>query len=239
MLYRERAANEIERWVECIWSLATSRAVRNYPVFPDGCIDIIYSSISRLEVVGAMTRERRFDVRAQTSLVGVRFRPGMAGPFLRIPAQEITDRTILLEDLWGSAARELESRLAESASPDHWRRILVTGLGTPNRQPTHTQRAVEAITAAHGDLDLERIIRQAGITERQFRRRLLEETGLSPKKLCRVLRFRRACALRTRGLPWSLIAAEAGYFDQAHLIRDFREFTGNTPMSVFSNTKHN
>ena len=61
-------------------------------------------------------------------------------------------------------------------------------------------------------------------------------SGLRPKQLCRVLRFRRACALAGRGLPWGLVAAEAGYFDQAHLIRDFHEFTGDTPMSVFSNT---
>ncbi len=64
------------------------------------------------------------------------------------------------------------------------------------------------------------------------------ETGLTPKKLCRVLRFRRACALGSLGLPWSLVALDAGYFDQAHLIRDFREFAGTTPMSVSSNTNH-
>lgn len=160
-------------------------------------------------------------------------------PFLRVSAQEITDRTIPLDGLWGSAARELESRLAESRSADHSCHILAAGLTTPDKQPSNTQRAVEAITAADGDLDMEWVIRQAGITERQFRRRLLEETGFSPKKLCRVLRFRRACALGTRGLPWSLIAVEAGYFDQAHLIRDFREFTRSTPTSVFSNTSHN
>jgi AraC-like DNA-binding protein len=89
---------------------------------------------------------------------------------------------------------------------------------------------------SHGDIDLDWVARQAGMSERQFRRRCLEESGLAPKQLCRVLRFRRACELGGRGLPWGLIAAEAGYFDQAHLIRDFREFTGATPMSVFSNT---
>jgi AraC-like DNA-binding protein len=98
------------------------------------------------------------------------------------------------------------------------------------------QRAIEVVASSHGDVNLEWVARQAGMSERQFRRRCLEESGLAPKQLCRVLRFRRACALGERGLPWGLIAAEAGYFDQAHLIRDFREFTGNTPVSVFSNT---
>jgi AraC-like DNA-binding protein len=204
-------------------------------VLPDGCIDIIYSSTGHLEVVGAMTRARRFDVPAQTQIAGVRFRPGMATPFLHVPAEEITDRTIPLHDLWGSVTRELEGRLAESRPADRGH-ILAAGLGIPATQPSNTQRAVEAITAAQGNLEVDWVIRQAGITERQFRRRLLEETGLSPKKLCRVLRFRHAYALGRCGLPWSLIAVEAGYFDQPHLIRDFREFAGDTPMSVFSNT---
>ena len=71
----------------------------------------------------------------------------------------------------------------------------------------------------------------------QFRRRCLEESGLTPKHLCRVLRFRRACALAHPAADWAEIAAGAGYFDQSHLIRDFREFTGRTPVSVFSNTR--
>ena len=102
--------------------------------------------------------------------------------------------------------------------------------------PNGVQQAIEAVARSHGDVSIEWVAREAGMSERQFRRRCLEESGLRPKQLCRVLRFRRACALAGRGLPWGLVAAEAGYFDQAHLIRDFHEFTGDTPMSVFSNT---
>ena len=235
MQYRERVVNPIARWVECLWSVDAPEALRGYSVLPDGCIDIIYAS-GRLQVTGAMSREKRFDLPAGTRTIGIRFHPGMAGHFLRLPAQEITDCTIPLEELWGSAALELQSRLAESRSADDCCKILAEALAAPQREPSRTQRAVETIRAAHGDIDIQWVIEQTGVTERQFRRRLLEETGLSPKKLCRVLRFRRSCALRTQGLPWSLVAAEAGYFDQAHLIRDFREFSGSSPMSVFSNT---
>ena len=77
---------------------------------------------------------------------------------------------------------------------------------------------------------------QAGMSARQFRRRCREEAGLGPKHLARILRFRRACRLADQGESWLRVAMEAGYFDQAHLIRDFREFTGTTPMSDFSKT---
>ena len=92
---------------------------------------------------------------------------------------------------------------------------------------------------AHGDINLEYLAAQANLSPRQFRRRCREESGLTPKHLCRILRFRRARQLAGSSLKpnWSSIAAAAGYFDQAHLIRDFGEFTGRTPMSVLSNTQ--
>jgi AraC-like DNA-binding protein len=75
------------------------------------------------------------------------------------------------------------------------------------------------------------------MSERQFRRRCVEESGLAPKQLCRILRFRHACELAAaRRAGWAAIAADAGYYDQAHLIRDFHEFSGGAPVSVFSNT---
>jgi AraC-like DNA-binding protein len=99
-------------------------------------------------------------------------------------------------------------------------------------------RAVGAMTRTHGNANLDWIAAQANLSPRQFRRRCLEESGLTPKHLCRVLRFRHSNSLASasRRPDWADIAGRAGYYDQAHLIRDFREFTGQTPMSVFSNT---
>jgi AraC-like DNA-binding protein len=221
--------------VECVWSIETDAPIPAHAVRPDGCLDILYSAAG-LEVVGAMTAERRYEVGAGARTIGLRFRPGMAAAFLRVPAAEITDRITPLESFWGAAARKLQGRLDEAPSVEAAREILGGAVRPPALSPNAVQRAIEAVASSHGDVDLDWIARQAGMGERQFRRRCLAESGLAPKQLCRVLRFRRACSLSKRGLPWGLIAAEAGYFDQAHLIREFREFTGATPMSVLSNT---
>jgi AraC-like DNA-binding protein len=215
--------------------------LRGYAVRPDGCLDILYSAAG-LQVVGTMTAEQRYDLAANASTGGLRFRPGMAASFLRVPAAELTDRVVPLEDLWGAGVHDLQSRLDGAASSADRLQILSDTVRPPAPAPNTVQRAIEVVTSSHGDVDLEWVARQAGMGERQFRRRCLEESGLAPKQLCRVLRFRHACELSGRGLPWGLIAAAAGYFDQAHLIRDFREFTGATPVqlrtdaSVFSNT---
>jgi AraC-like DNA-binding protein len=231
MPYREQPApRALSRWIECAWSIETAAPLHAYPVRPDACIDIVYSAAG-LQLVGAMTVERRFDLAANALTAGIRFRPGMAPSFLRIPAIELTNQMLP----WDTQP-ELANRIADARSAAECREILLTALRPLAEAPNGVQRAIEAVTRSHGDIHLEWVARQAGMTARQFRRRCLEESGLAPKQLCRVLRFRRACTLARQGLPWGLVAAEAGYFDQAHLIHDFRDFTGDTPMSVFSNT---
>ena len=183
-----------------------------------------------------MTTEKRFDQIPGSLLCGVRFRPGMARSFLRIPAGELTDSVIPLDDLLGRSAREFERRLSNAHSSSEAALILAASLPAPANAPNAVQRTIAALAATHGLADLDRFSRAANLSPRQFRRRCLEESGLTPKHLCRILRFRRALNLGSRHKQdWAGIAAETGYFDQAHLIRDFREFTGQTPMAVFSN----
>jgi AraC-like DNA-binding protein len=118
-------------------------------------------------------------------------------------------------------------------------RIMLGSVPPPKQAPGPVERAVKAIESEHGNVDLDSVARQANLSTRQFRRRCLEASGLTPKHLCRVLRFRHAWRLaHSAGQPdWTRIAAEADYFDQAHMIHEFREFTGDTPMAVFSNTR--
>jgi AraC-like DNA-binding protein len=237
--YREQpVALPLTRFVECCWSFVNENALHQHAVRPDGCLDLLYSSTEGLRVVGAMTSEKRVDLAANHSSFGLRFRPGMARVFLGIAAAELTDSTIEAENLLGVQAKEAEARLAAARSAEDCMRILTAIIGMPKaHEPNGVQRAIEAVTAQHGAVDLDRIASQAKLSPRQFRRRCLEESGLSPKQLCRILRFRRALQLAQRDAKpeWAGIAADTGYFDQSHLIRDFREFGGSTPVSVFSN----
>jgi AraC-like DNA-binding protein len=234
--YREQAPHlRLARWVECTWTLESSQPVAAHPVRPDGCEDLIWSPEAGVRIVGTMTREQRFDFSPGAHTCGIRFRPGMAGPFLGLPAAAITDRNLALEEVWGNAGRRVDAAAADAASLPGALKILTAVLRTPSTL-NPVQLAIEAMTAAHGDIDLDWVAGQAGLSPRQFRRRCVEESGLTPKHLCRVLRFRRACTLARPPVDWAAIAADAGYFDQSHLIRDFHEFTGATPMSVFSNT---
>ena len=231
-------APALSGWVECLWCVESSDPVVRYPVPPDGCLDIVYSPGQGLRAVGTMTMEQSFRFDAGVHSVGIRFQPGRAGVFLSVSPAELTDRIAPLADLWGRQAGELERQLEDAPSAAASLEILRAAIRRPPRQPGSVHQAIAAMTQAHGAADLDWIARQANLSPRQFRRRCLEESGLTPKVLCRVLRFRRACRLaeQTARPDWPDIACQAGYFDQAHLIRDFRDFTGRTPVAVFSNT---
>ncbi len=218
-------------WVECFWQAHRDAAVTDWAVPPDGCLDIVYGSDLGLRAIGAMTVEQRFRYVGRMETVGVRFHPGVAGPFLKLPAVVLTDDSAALDDLWGWSARQLRRRLDDAPTPDSRLRVLAGALVPPTQAAGPVARALRFLTASNGAGDIDWMARQAGLSPRQFRRRCLDEAGLGPKRLARVLRFRYAGRLASaaRRPDWSSIAAAAGYFDQAHLIRDFREFTGRTP----------
>jgi len=215
--------------------MSNDAPIEDYPVRPDGCLDLLYSPDQGLRVVGAMTTERRYDLPGGGFSAGIRFRPGMAGALLGISPAEFTDQLVPASEIFG--CNESEERLGVARSAFECMRIMMSAVRMPPEAPNGVQQAIEAMTAANGSIDLDWVAGQANLSERQFRRRCLEESGLAPKHLCRVLRFRHALQLAGAVCrpEWAGIAAEAGYFDQAHLIRDFREFTGDTPMAVFSN----
>src|SRR5580704_2006924 len=96
--YREHAPPErLRQYVECFWSLQTGEEVPQYPVLPDGCVDIVYSRTAGPQVVGTMTSVRRFTLAGGQLQIGVRFRPGMALGFVRVPGRQTTDRLLPLD----------------------------------------------------------------------------------------------------------------------------------------------
>lgn len=238
-VYREQPPTAaLARWVECAWFLESATAVTGHRVPPDGCLDIVYDRRHGLRAIGAMTAEQRFDFPEAACLAGIRFRPGVARVFLGVPPAELTDGSAPLEDLWPRRACELERRLDDAKSIQDAMRILLGNFPRPAAAPNPVQQAIEALTASNGSANMESAACQANLSPRQFRRRCLEESGLAPKQLARVLRFRHACqiARTARRRNWAIVALDAGYCDQSHFVREFREFTGRTPMTVLFNT---
>jgi AraC-like DNA-binding protein len=161
-------------------------------ILPDGCVDILFSALrgepAGLAVVGLMTTPLRCDIEAGRSFFGVRFRPGMAAAFMR-EAALLNDKIEPLESIWGRTARSIFERLANSSTAEEMAEIMEGAL-RPVEPPDPAQRALWRLPATSVPLD--RLVSDAGLSERHFRRACVERAGVSPKYLRRILRFRRA-----------------------------------------------
>lgn len=170
--------------------------------------------------------------------IQVDFTPVGARQLLQLPMHLVSKRTTELTDLLGSQADRLVEQLAET--PDWQSRFLTLDNFLLSRI-RRSEKATREIDWAWRQLDLSRgSIRVDEITERLgwTRKRLVkafrDEIGIPPKVLARVLRFRRALGEfgSQRMVNVSQIAIECGYSDQAHMIRDFKDFSGLTPAQL-------
>lgn len=209
--YREiQPGARLAECVECYWTRTEALDREREGVLPDGCVDILFSrdavGTAQLHVVGLMTAPRYIARRAGTFYFGVRFRPGRATALVR-DAAELNDRVEPLADLWGVRGRWLLEQLEEAGSAEKMRAVMEAGL-----QP----REIRSLDEAR--------------SERQARRLCVDLVGVPPKVLSRILRFRTAVERLGHGQPdWAQFAAACGYYDQAHMIREFQEFAGCTP----------
>ncbi|HEU4954872.1 MAG TPA: helix-turn-helix domain-containing protein, partial [Gemmatimonadales bacterium] len=174
------------------------------------------------------------------TLFGVRFHPGAALRIFDTPLTELTDRRIPLDALWGSAADQLSTALAQATGPTGTRRAerilakrLVGAETSPQSDEPLAERAVELFRRARGSIGVRAAAAALGVGERRLQRAFDRSVGLSPKGLARVLRFRRTLRALDEAdggaVSWARLAARAGYADQPHFIREFRALAGVTP----------
>jgi AraC-like DNA-binding protein len=186
-------------------------------------------------VVTMPTRAWEFGYPLRTRSVGVHFKPWGLAPFLPMPATELCDRPVTVEQVWGrSAIAELRDRLATVDGPyemltlleeELMRRLRETaGLGLVRR--TSSVIAATSGAVAIGDLSV-----AAGVSSTHLAKRFKELIGVTPKRLARTQRFAATVLTINPAEPidWGELAGGAGYFDQAHFAHEFRAFTGLTP----------
>jgi AraC-like DNA-binding protein len=230
--YRELAPpTHLAESVECFWTIEADESFR-HRVLPDGCADIIFardSGKASLTAVGTMTQFADVQMLPGQFSLGVRFRPGMWTEHLGVPGPEITDVLLPLESLWGARARALQEQMADCVSPQQCAEVLGRAL-RPAASRTPLQRALAWMEANPACVSLDNVCCRAGLSPRQFRRICLQQTGISPKLLARVLRFRKALAqVQAEAGEHAGLATDCGYFDQSHFIAEFERFAGQTP----------
>lgn len=190
-------------------------------------------------VGGALTVPGRMRLGRRVEMLGAMFRPGRAGAFFRPPADELTDRLIPLDDLWSAGGRALERELRElpttAARIGRLEAELLRRLAAPRAQDDGWAHIAEFIRRRRGAVAVAALGQASGLSRQHFAREFRARIGISPKRFARVSRFEAlmARAYSDPARDWAATAAECGYFDQAHLIAEFKAFTGMTPAAFF------
>lgn len=211
-----------------VWSKVTDTPAPGR-VLPDGCMDLIYSA-GDLLVAGPDTRAQVVAHPPGTVHVGLRFAPGTGPLVFGVPAVELRDRRVPLDQVWPSGqARRLAERLAEADDPAA---VLETAARTRLRDAGPPDPIAAAVVRGlRRGAAVAEVAEAVALSERQLHRRCLTAFGYGAKTLARVLRLGRALYLARTGLPFAAVAADAGYADQAHLAREVRALTG-VPLGV-------
>jgi AraC-like DNA-binding protein len=249
-----KPAVQLARFIECYWTLesdgSAASSPQTEPILPDGCVELIFNfgaqfvehydgKVIRQPVsflVGQMTRPMLIAPTGFVCVVGVRFHPGGTLPFFRLPMHELTDATVELCVVSNYLERRLFERVGQESSLLQKVRAVETCLNEcvrNSRQDSWILGLAAKIVSEAGLISVDTLASSTGISSRQLERRFLQEVGVTPKLLCRILRFQRIFrSIDENDGRWATAAADCGYYDQSHLIRDFKQFAGETP-SVF------
>jgi AraC-like DNA-binding protein len=170
----------------------------------------------------------------------LRLTPLGAHTLLGVPMDELACEVVELDALLGVEGEELVARLCDAAGWEERFDVLDTWLerrlGDAARPDPAVEHAFARLVGTGGRVPVAQLVQETGWSRRHLTARFKEQVGLPPKVYGRILRFRHAARELTRpdGLSLCEIALDCGYYDQAHLNRDFREFAGRTPTELMA-----
>jgi len=239
----------LARFVELFWYYAgVSLPHKQERLLPQGTVELVIDlrgcregtqSFPGAVVCGPHSRFFVIDTACQAEVIGIHFKPGGSFPFFNLPADELHNLHVGLDDLWGARAAELRERVTTVATPRAKVEVMEKFLTAQafrgfDRHPAvgfaleEFQRPELPAIAAVTD--------KLGLSSRRFIQVFSQEVGLSPKLFCRVQRFQQVLKIvrRERDVDWAEIALGCGYFDHAHFIHDFKEFSGINPTAYLA-----
>lgn len=192
-------------------------------------------------ITGQLNKYYDLTISGRISLFSIIFKPLGLSAFLDIPASELFDKNIPLKYLFKNNINEIENKLYAANTFDDKVKIIETYLlqilKKKNANPDFERlnKCLEQINVSKGHIDINSLASEACYSRRQFERQFLEMVGISPKKFLKIIRFQNAIYRKSRmgNIKLSGLTYECGYFDQAHMINDFKKLSGLTPKKYF------
>jgi len=232
----------LQNFIYCYWQLKTVDTLDEpfyYRVASDSCMDLFFDLNRPTEsfVTGFAGSYIGFTLGKEFNYIGIRFLPSVFPQLFRINASDLTGSVEALESVVPELSRFIGNMFEAITQPVQIKSIFdnyfLNLISNIHLQPdTRLYAAINAILQAKGNLKIGKDL-DIYLSHRQLRRLFKSYIGGTPKSFSRIIRFQHV--LRSALLPAQHYSiGEAGYSDQAHLIREFRNFYGSTPGRLFS-----
>jgi AraC-like DNA-binding protein len=225
-------------------------------VLPDGSFELIinlqdaprklfdrgdagrFDTFKRGWISGAHEDYLIIDALQGSTMMGVHFKPGGAGPLLGLPASEVAGQVVELDDILGLEAWSWRDRLIACRSPEQkcalmerWLLQMLARQSAQRQDRKGLDWAVRKFIAEPHIKGIGSVAANLGISHKHFIQRFKDEVGLTPKMFCRIRRFQEVLGQiqRSTKVEWADVAYSCGYYDQSHFVKDFIGFSGVNP----------
>lgn len=242
--------------VQCYWTLdgAKEETVERQSIVPDGCMEMIfhYGDLylqflpdgeailqPRCFVFGQLSRPLEIQPTGITGIFAVRFKPDGFAPFATVSLSDIKDKAVPMHQLFEKDGETLAQSVIESNTTSDRIRLVENFLLMKLQQSEVVNElirsTIDAMLESRGKLAIKDISIEKRVSRRSIERRMVATTGLSPKKLSKIIRLQSILKQLINGKHTSLtaLAYDADYYDQSHFIKDFKDITGITPKQFY------
>ncbi len=248
----------LEKQVRYYWSLESNPGDAPHSrerIFPDGCIELIFNyrdlfikfqnnvplhEQHRTMLYGQLKTYIEVEATGRVGLFSVRFNPAGLQPFIKRDVGALTSRELNITELWGAEGSELELQMLACTTNEERVAFIEDFLRNKLKSiafnNSDVEYCVDALTQSEGNVTIDVLAQQLCISKRQLERKFSAAVGLTPKMLARIIRFQNTLQLieKREFISFTGVAHEGGFYDQAHFIKDFKEFTGLNPKQYFS-----
>jgi len=259
MLYKEFQTHpQLVPYVQLVWMMESGSDTDSTPkqqIMPDGIVELVfhYADPWKTHVAGeqpfvqpksfAISQMRKYieiESNGRTGFIAVRFYPWGAYHFFSEPIKNFLDNTISTEKLWPEHYDALVERLHNTK--DHKalsatiQQFLLDRLAEYKKADTRLDKAIMLIRESKGLLSIKEICEKTGFSKKQLERKFVATLGTTPKIYARISRFLNIChhLENYKNKTLTQLTYDCGYYDQAHFIKEFKEFSGFTPKEFYA-----
>jgi len=207
-------------------------------VIPDGCIDILINCDQHYgNICGSVTKSRVINLVPNSTYFGIRFLPCLDIKKLKFGIKDLIDKEISLNEMFPVNTNILERVVTDESFMERvniFNEILESQIFEIDKSSKLIKQALYNIYVTRGNITITQLAEEVGYSTRYLRKQFEDHIGISPKLFCQIVRFQSSLNMLLRTTHYTLndVIHENGYYDQAHLIHEFRNFGCMTPYQL-------